>query len=240
MPAWRPAKFWRVGGSLNPEFLQCIDRHQTICTALSAEPGKSACRPIPLRKARTYTNVGANAVNRPIVGACALAIYTELARIIYGTGGKNYARSELDQGLKAPAIQRQVFGKLAVHDSAYRGVGRIDDQCPCFHRHCLIDRPDLEFKVDRSHVLYVKFYPAFHDTFESVFVDRDAVDSWLERRDTIDSLVVGYSSGRNVSTEIGDQNGDARYTSAVWVRHESRDGSQFIGSIYCQARQADK
>ena len=60
---------------------------------------------------------------------------------------KNDAGRQLNQRLKAPAIQRQVLGKLTIHDSADCGIGCIHQRRSAFHRHDFCHRANLKAEI---------------------------------------------------------------------------------------------
>src|SRR5207247_6359583 len=82
---------------------------------------------------RTHSHVRAHAVNHPVIRVRSLPVDAELASVLRSAGRKHHSGCELNQRLKAPAIHRQVFCKLPVHDGAHGGGLSVDQRSPAFH-----------------------------------------------------------------------------------------------------------
>src|SRR5439155_3382456 len=103
--SWSAAEFRGVGGSLDAKFLQRILRNQVVGAACHAESRGSAGGALQKSGGRRNADIGTDAVNREIVRAGALPIDAELAGIRAGRRSENCAGSEIDERLKASAVQ---------------------------------------------------------------------------------------------------------------------------------------
>src|SRR5258708_1862720 len=177
LSAGRTAKFGRVSGCLYTELLHRIDRDKAVGPALRAEAKQCSSCPIARYKARGCTDVGANAVHHPVVGTGALPIDAELPPIVRTACRKNYAGREVDQSLKASAVQRQIFRELTIHDRADRGRLGVDEGCATLNGHGLGHGAYGQVKIDSAGIQDIQHDVRFYDGLEAYFRNLEAVAS---------------------------------------------------------------
>ena len=85
-----------VIGRLNAEFPHCIHRNQTVSVAHGAEGAQSSREPIARHGKCGDADVGAHAVDHPVIRACPLTVDIELAAIVGVAGGRHDTWCELD------------------------------------------------------------------------------------------------------------------------------------------------
>src|SRR5262249_61397092 len=74
------AELWRVGRALDAEFLQRVDRHQTVRATLRAETRRASGALHSQLRADGERDVRADAIHQEVVRVRALTVDAELAR----------------------------------------------------------------------------------------------------------------------------------------------------------------
>ena len=88
----------------------------------------------------TDAYIGAHTINHPVVGVASLSVDIELALIVRIACAQSYSRRKVNQRLKAPAIQWQILGEVAIHDGAYRCGFGVHQRSSALNRYPLGNR----------------------------------------------------------------------------------------------------
>ncbi len=177
---------------------------------------------------RRNADIGADTVNREIVRAGALPIDAELAGIRACRRSENRAGSEIDERLKASAVQREILYKIVVNDRTHRGVLRVDRAHAGFHRHALRQRTHFQLKIQGDHVLNVQFQSLLNGCLEALFLHDNAVGTCRKGDYPEKPFIIRFAVVGDVCFDVGRLNCCTGHPEAFGVGHVASQRGQLL------------
>src|SRR5580704_6113520 len=173
-----PAIFRSVARGLNLELLQRVDRYQALCRSQSSLRGRASAHSTIVACSIQYSpEIRRDTIYGEIISIGSLTINTVVAGANSTVTSGNGSWRELDQILKASAVQRHILNKFVGYRHAHGG-GSIDLTRAVSDSNGLRRGTNLQLKINLNGIFGVKHEVRLHNILKTGLLDFNFVVSW--------------------------------------------------------------
>ena len=152
-----------------------------------------------------------------------MPVHAELTLVGVARGTDDHARRQVDQGLEASSVERQVLGKIAVDHRAHRRRLGVEQSRAPLDGQGLRIRSHRQGEIDGQGSLHVEHNVRLDQRLESDFCNLQAIGAGREIGDDVDAFLIGSARVEHAGSVVYDEHRGPRNSSAGGIEHQSVD-----------------